>query len=105
MVVGLLAILKAGGAYVPLDLAYPDERIMYMLHDSSPIVVLTHQELTATKRTSITSELTKATIIDLDSESWRWESALESNPGRGDIGLTAENMAIQAKDLYGASGT
>ncbi|WP_143187497.1 non-ribosomal peptide synthetase, partial [Xenorhabdus eapokensis] len=41
MVVGLLAILKAGGAYVPLDPAYPTERLVYMLEDATPVVLLT----------------------------------------------------------------
>ncbi|MCG1018653.1 amino acid adenylation domain-containing protein, partial [Mycetohabitans sp. B4] len=40
MVVGLLAILKAGGAYVPLDPAYPSERLVYILADAAPTIVL-----------------------------------------------------------------
>ncbi|PQQ26709.1 non-ribosomal peptide synthetase, partial [Photorhabdus luminescens] len=40
MVVGILAILKAGGAYVPLDPAYPGERLVHILHDAAPTVVL-----------------------------------------------------------------
>ncbi|KAF9169237.1 hypothetical protein BGX20_010618, partial [Mortierella sp. AD010] len=40
MIVGLLAILKAGGAYVPLDPAYPSDRLVYMLADAAPIILL-----------------------------------------------------------------
>jgi amino acid adenylation domain-containing protein len=40
MVVGMLAILKAGGAYVPVDPSYPDERLLHMLADSRPAVLL-----------------------------------------------------------------
>ncbi|WP_328564418.1 non-ribosomal peptide synthetase [Streptomyces coelicoflavus] len=39
-VVALVAVVGAGGAYVPLDLAYPDERLEYVLADSAPQVVL-----------------------------------------------------------------
>ncbi|PZG50770.1 non-ribosomal peptide synthetase, partial [Spongiactinospora gelatinilytica] len=39
-VVALVGIVSAGGAYVPLDLAYPDERLAYLLADSAPKVVL-----------------------------------------------------------------
>ncbi|MFF5367216.1 amino acid adenylation domain-containing protein [Streptomyces sp. NPDC013187] len=39
-VVALVAIVSAGGAYVPLDLAYPDERLEYVLADAAPQVVL-----------------------------------------------------------------
>ncbi|ANZ43197.1 non-ribosomal peptide synthetase [Lentzea guizhouensis] len=43
-VISLVAIVSAGGAYVPLDLAYPDERLEYVLADSAPQVVLVERE-------------------------------------------------------------
>jgi amino acid adenylation domain-containing protein len=45
MMVGLLGILKAGGVCVPLDPNYPQERLSYMLADSSVGVLLTQQSL------------------------------------------------------------
>ncbi|MFD7494269.1 amino acid adenylation domain-containing protein [Streptomyces sp. NPDC059832] len=43
-VVALVAVVGAGGAYVPLDLAYPDERLEYILADAAPQVVLVDRE-------------------------------------------------------------
>ncbi|MFI8003043.1 amino acid adenylation domain-containing protein [Streptomyces sp. NPDC086010] len=43
-VVALVAIVSAGGAYVPLDLAYPDERLEYVLADAAVQVVLVDRE-------------------------------------------------------------
>ncbi|MFF3644613.1 amino acid adenylation domain-containing protein [Streptomyces sp. NPDC002564] len=43
-VVALVAIVAAGGAYVPLDLAYPDERLEYILTDAAPQVVLVDRD-------------------------------------------------------------
>ncbi len=43
-VVALVAVVGAGGAYVPLDLAYPDERLEYVLADAAPQVVLVAPE-------------------------------------------------------------
>ena len=43
MVVSLLAVLKAGGAYVPLDLQYPTERLLTMVADADPKLLLTQQ--------------------------------------------------------------
>ncbi|PVZ42392.1 non-ribosomal peptide synthetase [Pseudomonas sp. CC120222-01a] len=45
--VGLLAVLKAGAAYVPIDPAHPQERLTYLLEDSTPCVVLTQSRLSA----------------------------------------------------------
>jgi non-ribosomal peptide synthase protein (TIGR01720 family) len=45
MIIGLLGILKAGGAYMPIDPTYPQERIDYMLKDSSAKIFLTGQEI------------------------------------------------------------
>jgi amino acid adenylation domain-containing protein len=41
MVYGVLAILKSGSAYLPVDPDYPQERIHYMLMDSSANLLLT----------------------------------------------------------------
>ncbi|MEU0630280.1 amino acid adenylation domain-containing protein [Streptomyces sp. NPDC005989] len=43
-VVALVAVVGAGGAYVPLDLAYPDERLEYILNDAAPQVVLVDRD-------------------------------------------------------------
>jgi amino acid adenylation domain-containing protein len=40
MVVALLGILRAGAGYVPLDLAYPRERLAWMLEDSGARIVV-----------------------------------------------------------------
>ncbi|MGH4002580.1 MAG: amino acid adenylation domain-containing protein [Pseudonocardiaceae bacterium] len=45
LVVALLAVAKAGGGYLPVDPNYPEQRIAFMLTDSSPVVVLTSTAL------------------------------------------------------------
>ncbi|MDQ3764631.1 MAG: amino acid adenylation domain-containing protein, partial [Actinomycetota bacterium] len=45
LIVTLLAVLKAGAAYLPIDLAYPAERIGFMLADANPVLVVTTTEL------------------------------------------------------------
>src|SRR3989440_7472134 len=40
-IVGALAVLKSGGAFLPLDPAYPVERLLFMLNDAQPSVVIT----------------------------------------------------------------
>ncbi|RLT97983.1 non-ribosomal peptide synthetase [Ketobacter sp.] len=45
-IAALLGILKAGAAYVPLDPAYPEDRLQYMISDSSVALILAHGHLT-----------------------------------------------------------
>jgi amino acid adenylation domain-containing protein/non-ribosomal peptide synthase protein (TIGR01720 family) len=42
LVIAMLAVLKAGAAYLPLDLAYPPERIDFLIRDSGAQFVLTN---------------------------------------------------------------
>ncbi len=44
-IVSIISILKAGYAYLPIDPEYPDERIQYILENSSAVLVLTQGRL------------------------------------------------------------
>jgi amino acid adenylation domain-containing protein len=46
MVVSMLAIARAGGCFVPFDPSYPEERLTFMLADTSVRVMLTQRHLT-----------------------------------------------------------
>ena len=45
MVVGVLGILKTGGAYTPLDPHFPEDRIEFMLQDSSSGILITQSNI------------------------------------------------------------
>ncbi len=42
LIVGILGVLKAGAAYLPVDLAYPQDRIDFMLRDADVKMVLSN---------------------------------------------------------------
>ncbi len=65
VVVAILGILKAGGAYLPMDVAYPKQRLSYMISDSGVKIVLTSEQL----KDQLASE--SVTAIGLDGE---WET-------------------------------
>ena len=44
LIVALLAVMKAGAAYVPIDPDYPQDRIAFMLNDSSAGTVITSKK-------------------------------------------------------------
>ncbi|MDN3265832.1 amino acid adenylation domain-containing protein, partial [Streptomyces sp. CSDS2] len=44
LVVAVLAVLKAGAAYLPVDPAYPPARVVHMVTDARPALVLTTTE-------------------------------------------------------------
>jgi amino acid adenylation domain-containing protein len=60
VVIGILGILKAGGAYLPMDLAYPADRLAFMMEDAQAPVMLTQRSLLARL------PLTSAKVICLD---------------------------------------
>ncbi|WP_095162575.1 amino acid adenylation domain-containing protein [Pseudomonas sp. Irchel 3F5] len=60
MVVGLMAILKAGGAYVPLDPEYSGERLVFILGDTAPAMVLAD----AAGRHALGDALQAHTVLD-----------------------------------------
>ncbi len=73
LVVGLLAILKAGGAYVPLDPAYSSERLMHILTDAAPSILLAD----AAGRAALgDTALTSLTVLDPNALS----SSASTNP-------------------------
>lgn len=61
IVIGILGILKTGAAYLPIDLAYPADRLTWMLDDSGATVLLTQH--------GILGRLpeTRATVVTLES--------------------------------------
>ena len=60
LIIAILAVQKAGGAYVPIDIAYPKDRIAFMVTDAQAKVVLTE---TAYQH-NIPNENTKLVCLD-----------------------------------------
>jgi amino acid adenylation domain-containing protein len=89
MVAALLAVLKAGGAYVPLDPAYPAERLAYMLEDSAPAVLLTHEAALG----AMVGHSSGLPIVNLESDEWQWTGQSERNPDCASIGLDGRSLA------------
>jgi amino acid adenylation domain-containing protein len=89
MLVALLATLKAGGVYVPLDSSYPPERLAYLLEDSSPAVLLTHN---ATE-TVLAGHLPGVFAINLDTDAPWWANQNTRNPDRDHTGLNSQCLA------------
>jgi amino acid adenylation domain-containing protein len=86
MVVGLLGILKSGGAYVPLDPNYPQERLQYMLEDTTPIAVLTQEHL---KDRLPAGQNTVA----LDTQWSEIAQQAGTNPSRASLDANSSNLA------------
>ncbi|UCH95536.1 MAG: amino acid adenylation domain-containing protein [Candidatus Aminicenantes bacterium] len=74
--VGIFAILKAGGAYFPLDPKYPEERIKFMLEDSSVKVLLAVPETQLKVKDGVGERFIE--VIDIPN--FLLTSGLTSNP-------------------------
>ncbi|HTL18288.1 MAG TPA: amino acid adenylation domain-containing protein, partial [Patescibacteria group bacterium] len=84
MVVAILAVLKSGGAYVPIDLAYPGERLGFMLEDAQPVVLITEQNLCAKLPAGIPP------VLCLDSE---WHRICQESAEAPEPSATRDNAA------------
>ncbi|WP_149402957.1 non-ribosomal peptide synthetase, partial [Dictyobacter arantiisoli] len=84
MIVGAMGILKAGGAYVPMDPTYPQERLAYLLEDSTVPLLVTQQRLLPRLPEH------RARVVCLDGEQEVFSRQSEENPVSG---VTAENLA------------
>ncbi|HEX8273583.1 MAG TPA: non-ribosomal peptide synthase/polyketide synthase, partial [Longimicrobiaceae bacterium] len=84
LVVAIFGVLKAGGAYVPLDPGYPRERLLDMVEDSAPVVMLTQGAL-AGRLAGL-----DVPLLALDEDAAWWETQPATDPERA--ALTPENL-------------
>ncbi|HVG43089.1 MAG TPA: amino acid adenylation domain-containing protein, partial [Longimicrobium sp.] len=84
LVVAVLGVLKAGGAYLPLDPGYPRERLLDMVRDCAPVVMLTQGAL-AGRLAGLELPLL---ALDEDAPSWAGQPA--TDPERA--ALTPEHL-------------
>ncbi|WP_340619900.1 non-ribosomal peptide synthetase [Xenorhabdus siamensis] len=89
MIIGLLGILKAGASYVPLDPEHPTERLVYMLSDSQPALILTQRHL-STRLSSIDLPIW---ILDSTEHQTNIASQPQDNISITQSGLTPSNLA------------
>src|SRR5258708_19121392 len=75
-----LAVLKAGCAYLPLDPAYPTERLLFMLNDANPRVLITRAELAE----KFSGGARQVVSIDRDQEIENYSTDSPANQARPD---------------------
>jgi syringomycin synthetase protein SyrE len=89
LIVGILAILKAGGAYVPLDPFYPLERLAYLIKDSAPAIILSHQAAGRVVQEAVNGLVEPPALVDIDSA----PGVQAANPDRTTSGLQSTHLA------------
>ncbi|MFZ3280402.1 amino acid adenylation domain-containing protein [Pseudomonas sp.] len=92
MVVALLATLKAGGAYVPLDPDYPTERLLDLLLDANPTVLLMDESGDKALGESVERLLPSLCVQHLPSALANL-SECDSNPDSGVSGVNSRHLA------------
>jgi amino acid adenylation domain-containing protein/non-ribosomal peptide synthase protein (TIGR01720 family) len=85
LVIAILAVLKAGGAYLPIDLAYPAERLRFIVDDAQAAVLVTETKLAS----SLPSTAAKVICVD-EPAAQESSSRFDENPS---MGARADNLA------------
>jgi amino acid adenylation domain-containing protein len=94
--IGVLAILKAGGAYLPIDPELPEERIQYMLYDSSTKFLMTTPGLPG-KLSIINCQL--LIVNDMSPESRRLNNPPKEANSINNYQLTINNLQLESSHL------
>lgn len=94
MVVGALAALKAGASYLPLDPANPPERLAFMLRDSAPIAMLSHNAVEPSLLSTLRSAPGVETrFVNVDVDAKQWESEDDTDLPVTETGVSAHRLA------------
>ena len=91
MIIGLLAILKAGGAYVPLDPAYPSQRLVQILTDAAPRILLC--DTAGRNALSQYNSLQSLTVLALDTPQAPGSDLPQINPDPQALCLNSRHLA------------
>ena len=91
MIIGLLAILKAGGAYVPLDPAYPSQRLVQILTDAAPRILLC--DTAGRNALSQYNSLQSLTVLALDTPQAPGSELPQINPDPHALCLNSRHLA------------
>lgn len=84
MMIAILGTLKTGGAFIPLDPVYPEERLAYMIEDSSLSVLLTQSGLAERLQSY------NATVIAVDGQ---WETIAKQEDTNLSLEMDPDNLA------------
>ena len=77
MIIGILAIIKAGGCYLPINLSYPEERVSFMLKDSSAKLLLTNKKSNDLKLDIETLNLEDDIIYDFNDQIFKIKNNID----------------------------
>ncbi|MBM7127906.1 amino acid adenylation domain-containing protein, partial [Dyella mobilis] len=89
MVVGMLAILKAGAAYVPLDPVYSSDRLVQILRDAEPALLLSDA---VGQRVLDQDRLGSLPVFNLETRQ-DWIALSSANPDVQALGLSSDHLA------------
>jgi amino acid adenylation domain-containing protein/non-ribosomal peptide synthase protein (TIGR01720 family) len=94
LIVGMLGILKAGGAYLPLDPIFPKERVVMLLNDAEPSVMVSQGRL----REGLKHQEIQIVCLDAD-----WEDIARESHENPSNSMAADNL-VYAIYTSGSTG-
>ncbi|MDW6002056.1 non-ribosomal peptide synthetase [Vibrio mangrovi] len=89
LLIAMLAAMKAGGVYVPMDPNYPDGRLIHMLTDSAPQVLITHADV----RPRLGDIPQGCTEVDINTQRHLWAGYATTNLDAQALNLTSRHLA------------
>ena len=105
LIATLLAVFKAGAAYLPLDASFPADRLLYIVNDARPALLVTTADLLVSSPALSRLDPSAVTIFDVEAADTGGDADTEKSDGTIESDDDGREDGALASVLYTSGST